>query len=247
MKKVLLSLAVGGTIFGLTVYAANAKKQAEPTAALQPVHKSMSTAPAPRLGASTPAVSNPMPLGKGSADLAQSVAGIHQKALLSLQDVDQNELAQAVQEAFNAALVSRDFEKGVKELGNALAALASSVGSQLEICKVTKGKLTKAITDMSNDFEQLIRSGNLNTTTGEVYLVRVINEVLGGLKKGIGAAKVSNKNCSTQSAPAALPKTPSMPAAAQATSAHESAPAAKPTAVHMTPPPAMKSAPKSVK
>lgn len=177
-----------------------------------PAKKLIAPAPAPKSGNAVPesvtASLKPGAAGvtgvpaspTGSQDLNMAVMQINQKAMMNLQQLDQNELAQAVQEAFNEALVSKDFEKGVDQLADALQTLFNSLSRRVEVCNDTHAKLTKVLKDMNSDFEQLIKSGKVGSLPGDLYIVRLIRGALSGIDSGISRAKKSNKNCTSATA-----------------------------------------------
>jgi hypothetical protein len=160
-----------------------------------PVAKPTKLIATPPTHASAPAAPK-MPTGPAGANLPPAVnfqmqmAQIHQKVFSGFAQPDLMEFGQALEQALNGALATKEFDKGVSKLEDAARDLAIAFGRNIEVDRDLHLKIKNAFDTATTEFETLIRSGKIADLTGEAYLARILKAVLAGLKIGFAKAEI---------------------------------------------------------
>ena len=176
-------------------------KQPSPAPVAKPA-KLVATPPAntPAPAASKSSVTpqaNSAPAAQGAAPAVNfqiQMAQIHQKVFSGFEQSDLMEFGQALEQAFNGALASREFDRGINKLEDAAKELAVAFGKNIEVDRDLNTKIKKAFETATVEFENLIRSGKIADLTGEAYLARILKSALSGLKEGFNKAAVIPEN-----------------------------------------------------
>lgn len=182
-------------------------------------HTSANNTPVTSKGASVPNAPSMPPAMNFQMQMAQ----IHQKVFSGFEQADLLEFGQALEQALNGALASREFDAGINKLEDAVKDLATSFGKNIEVDRALHVKVKQAFDTAVSEFETLNRSGKISNLTGEAYLARVLKSALSGLKIGFAKAQVIPDNTPVQanlslkdqsgSHSAPMPATPNTPKA----------------------------------
>lgn len=149
----------------------------------------------PKSPESNKAVAAPAATTSPSAvNFQMQMAQIHQKIFSGFEQPDLIEFGQALEQAFNGALVTKEFDKGVNKLEDAAKDLAIAFGRNIEVNSALHLKIKQAFDTATKEFEALVRSGKIADLSGEVYLARILNATLSGLKIGFSRAEIMPEN-----------------------------------------------------
>lgn len=151
------------------------------TTAKPPVAPSASVAPA---AANIPPTMN----------FQMQMAQLHQKVFSGFEQADLLEFGQALDQALNGALASREFDQGINKLEDAVKDLAVAFGKNIEVDGALNAKVKQAFNTAVTEFDALNRSGKISNLTGEAYLARILKSALAGLKIGFAKAPIIPEN-----------------------------------------------------
>jgi hypothetical protein len=113
---------------------------------------------------------------------------------------------QAVQDALEKGLASKDFSKGFNNLTLAIEQMFQAVGSNVVADQDLLAKLKDAANVATEDLSALTKSNIITAHTQESYLIKVVNSAAAGFKKGLATVKAQAATASkAKTAPAALP------------------------------------------
>ncbi len=126
--------------------------------------------------------------------LQQELNKVAQKAFGQFQQNELVELFAALDGSLKSSLASKDFDSSIDKLRDAIAALMTTLGRNLSLCKNLNQKLTAALKTAVSDFDILTRSGKLSKVTGESYIAQIINSGISGLQTGLAKATITD-NC----------------------------------------------------